>query len=277
MQKIKNYFLEKSKNQLFIFALFLTLAISFSSCSKEERIKVAVIVPESTSGENRYIKWLKNADSVNYEYIEVSLKDGIEKAEKQLKLCSGMFLIGGEDVHPGFYGQPEDSSRCGIYAERDTFEFKVIEIAKELNLPVLGICRGEQILNVAYGGSLVVDIPSDWDTSVIHRHDSTRYIGHIVYIKKGTELHRIVTADSAIAISNHHQAVRQIAPGFVPSAYSADSLIEAIERIVPDSSIYIVGVQWHPEKTDYNSPVSLPIAIDFLKEVKKYSIKKKSA
>ncbi len=277
MQIIKNYLKNTYKNPIFILTLLLIFTISISACSREEKIKVAVIVPQASKEDNRYIKWLKNADSLNYEFIEVSLEDGIEKAEKQLILCSGMLLIGGEDVHPSFYGQPEDSTRCGIYPERDTFEFEVIKIAKDLNLPVLGICRGEQILNVAYGGSLIVDIPSDWDTSVIHRHDSTHYIGHIVFIKKGTVLHRITGTDSAIAISNHHQAVKQIAPGFIPSVYSADSLIEAIERVVPDSSIYIVGVQWHPEKTEYNSPVSIPIAVDFLKEVKKFYSKKKSA
>lgn len=269
---------EKTKNiiksSLIISFLLLVFGLSLTGCSKEEKIKVAVIVPYCAGEDNRYIKWLKHSDSLSFEYLELSLEDGIENAEKLLKLCSGFVLIGGEDVHPDFYGQASDSSRCAFFAERDTFEFKAIEIAKKLNLPVLGICRGEQILNVAYGGSLVVDIPSDWDTSVIHRHDSLSYIGHIVYIVSGTELHKTVAVDSAVATSNHHQAVNRIAPGFIPSAYSSDSLIEGIERVVPDSNIYIVGVQWHPEKTDYASPLSLPIATGFLKKVKKYYLRK---
>ena len=103
-EKIKNII----KSSLIISFLLLVFGLSLASCSKEEKIKVAVIVPYCAGEDNRYIQWLKHSESLSFEYLEFSLEDGIENAEKLQKLCSGFVLMGGEHVYPSLYGQAPD-------------------------------------------------------------------------------------------------------------------------------------------------------------------------
>ncbi|MCK7532623.1 MAG: gamma-glutamyl-gamma-aminobutyrate hydrolase family protein [Marinilabiliales bacterium] len=147
---------------------------------------------------------------------------------------------------------------------RDILEFALIEKALAIKLPLLAICRGEQILNVSQGGSLIVDIPEDHGKNVIHSSDTEQLAYHSITIDTNSILHRIIKANSFDIVSVHHQAVKTLAPCFRPTAWSADGIIEAFEWLNPNGKGYLNAVQWHPEKGDYNNKLSQVIAKDFI-------------
>jgi putative glutamine amidotransferase len=144
----------------------------------------------------------------------------------------------------------------------------MIQYAMENDIPLLGICRGHQILNVANNGSLIIDIPSDYDTTIVHRKGGD----HMVRIIEGTLLSDLILPDSGLVNSSHHQAVEDLAPGFRASAFAPDGIIEAIEPVDPYEHPFILGVQWHPEtlvRVSENHPFSMPILMRFVEEVHK--------
>lgn len=151
---------------------------------------------------------------------------------KVVSRMDGILLTGGVDLHPRLYGEEIDPM-CGEITEiRDIFELALLDALAVRAVPVLGICRGIQTLNVHAGGSLHQHLPD---------HKAVR---HGVSVIPGTRLYDILGKAQIDANSYHHQAVKTPAPGFTVSAYASDGTIEAIER--PGSRFYI-GVQWHPE------------------------------
>ena len=163
--------------------------------------------------------------------------------------CDGLLLTGGVDVDPALYGQ-ERHETVETNDVRDKYEMELARLALEQDLPVLAICRGVQVLNVAAGGSLVQDIPSALDTPVAHQTEMPKNAtAHSVTISEGTCLAGLLTRrlDTHQAIdvnSRHHQSVDRVAPDFIVSAVAPDGVIEAIEK--PDAR-FCLGVQWHPE------------------------------
>ena len=165
---------------------------------------------------------------------------------------TGLILLGGADVDPRHYGEPRHSTFVPAVEGRDEYEFALAREAVARDLPVLAICRGLQVLNVALGGTLVQDIPSQVPHPLTHGLPST--------IPKDTIAHAIaVAADSILAglldgvvdaqgrcdvNSRHHQAIKTPAAGLVVTATASDGVIEAVER---PASRFCVGVQWHPE------------------------------
>lgn len=167
---------------------------------------------------------------------------------RALDAIDGLVLTGGVDVNPSRYGESRHPA-TEVNDVRDAFEFEITERALARNLPVLAICRGMQLLNVAAGGDLVQDIPSQLQTPLDHTVDSgPDAVAHKVQIERGSVLARIVKnpaqLESCDVNSRHHQSVRRVAPGFSVSATSPDGVIEGIEN--PDAP-FCVGVQWHPE------------------------------
>ena len=130
-------------------------------------------------------------------------------------------------------------------------------------MPILGICRGEQILNVANGGSLFTDIPTDIGKTVSHRNDSLAY--HHVTLAEGSLLYKICGVKEGTANSAHHQCVDKIAGNFVVSANADDGVVEAYELKDLKSYPFMLGVQWHPERLDAKNPLSTPIDDYFIK------------
>lgn len=167
-----------------------------------------------------------------------------------LETCDALLLTGGVDVDPAQYGETDRHPTVEIDPARDTYELALARAALERDLPVLAICRGAQVLNVAAGGTLIQDLPSAVVTTVEHTIDEPKdAIAHDVVVAAHSRLAGFLrtssTAPYRVAVnSRHHQAVRQPAPLFVVSATASDGVIEAIEK--PDAP-FCIGVQWHPE------------------------------
>ncbi len=158
----------------------------------------------------------------------------------------GLCLAGGEDVHPERYGQENDGCER-IDPERDELELTLLDRALESDLPVLGICRGFQVLNVAFGGSLLQDLPG-------HRPLGDEVITHEVAVDAGSLLGRVVGTQPHAVNSRHHQGVTEetLAPALRPTA-RVGHLIEAVES---GAHRFVVGVQWHPERADEVAPAA---------------------
>jgi len=227
------------------------ITIGFSRASDEAKYQL-------------YVKWLKSVDP-SFEYINFYGMD-IPDALAKLDRCSGLVLTGGVDVHPSYYGKAEDENRCELDLIRDILEFALIEKALSLKLPILAICRGEQILNVSQGGDLIVDIPVDYGKNVIHSSDTDQLAYHSIIIDSTSILYRLIRVTSFDIVSVHHQAVKNLAPCFRPTAFASDGIIEAFEWSNPEGKSYLNAVQWHPEKGDYHNDLSQVIAKDFIEK-----------
>jgi putative glutamine amidotransferase len=163
-----------------------------------------------------------------------------------LETIDGLMLTGGADVHPSFYGQIV-LERCGdIDEERDRFEIELIHAARDRDMPVLGICRGLQILNVASGGTLYQDLSyrPGTDPSHVSPRDRRSEPIHPVAIIPGSRLADIVGLGEAAVTSTHHQVIRDLAPGLTASAVAPDGVVEAVEG----PGRFMLAVQWHPER-----------------------------
>jgi len=175
---------------------------------------------------------------------------GVERA---LAGIDGLLLTGGDDVAPSRYGEAAHGSVVEAEPGRDEFEIGLIAAARATELPMLAICRGIQVLNVACGGTLVQDIPSQVAGALTHSLPSPPNqpysLAHEIWIEKDSMLsklmrERLADVDTCEVNSRHHQAVKAVAPGFTVSATAPDGVIEAIED---PASRFCLGVQWHPE------------------------------
>lgn len=163
-----------------------------------------------------------------------------------LDRVAGLVLSGGSDLDPALYGAAPHASVTNVYRARDDFELALAREALRRDLPLLAICRGQQVLNVACGGTLVQDIPSEISNGVDHDPERERWeTAHDVAILPGTTLRAILGRDTVAVNSFHHQAVKTLGEGLVVSARAVeDGVIEGIEN--PQRS-FAIGVQWHPE------------------------------
>ena len=174
-----------------------------------------------------------------------------EDADELMARFDGLILMGGGDVDPKLYGQEPSVYVYGILTEQDIFESTMVKAAIRNGKPVLAICRGLQITNVALGGTLVQEIATlpNADTQVLHKPDNfpegAPFALHDVRIQDGSRLALALGTTAIRGASFHHQIVDQVAPGCVAVAWSPDGLLEGIEH----TDHWLVGVQWHPEDT----------------------------
>jgi putative glutamine amidotransferase len=170
-----------------------------------------------------------------------------DSAAAILDSVDGLVLTGGGDIDPAMYGEQRHEKVRSVNVERDTTEAALVAAAKMRRTPVLAICRGIQMLNVALGGTLVQDIPSQVGTTIAHDEDTPRDLrSHDITIESGSLIARAVgTADCRVN-SFHHQSVKDVAEGMQVTARSADGVIEGMESTSPDW--WVLGVQWHPEE-----------------------------
>jgi len=169
-----------------------------------------------------------------------------EAAASVLAGVDGLLLTGGDDVDPALYGEAPHPSFDVSEPGRDAFEIDLVRRALDADIPVLAICRGLQVLNVALGGTLIQDIPSE--PAALLPHDAEgppTTLAHTVEVAPGSCLAALVGPDATRAVnSRHHQAVRELGSGLIVTATSPDGVIEAAE--VP-AARFCIGVQWHPE------------------------------
>ena len=178
------------------------------------------------------------------------LDPATDRAEDVLTWCRGLLLTGGADVDPARYGEPRHPSVFEIDSARDEYEIGLVNKAIAAGIPVLAICRGMQVMNVACGGTLVQDIPSQVFGALEHTI-KTPLVGlaHEVWVVRGSVLWTLMQnelrdGEALDANSRHHQSVARLAEGFDQSATAPDGVIEGMERT---GATFCVGVQWHPE------------------------------
>jgi putative glutamine amidotransferase len=168
-------------------------------------------------------------------------------ADAALEGMSGLVLTGGEDVNPKRYGVAPHADLGAVHDGRDAFETALVHAAHERALPTLAICRGIQILNVAFGGTLVQDIPTEWKGAIEHDGDWPRARRvHEVSVSPGSRLAEALGTDKPIVNSMHHQAVDSVAPPLKAVARAPDGIVEGLEW--PNDDWWMLGVQWHPEE-----------------------------
>lgn len=169
-----------------------------------------------------------------------------KELEPALGAVRGLVLTGGEDVDPAEYGAPSRGSQAP-HRERDQCELALVRLARERNVPTLAICRGIQVVNVALGGTLVQDIPSECPSSINHDQSGARAMRvHDVYIEPESKLADAIGATRVEVNSSHHQALARVANGLRVTAKSPDGLVEGAEW--EGDYWWMVGVQWHPEE-----------------------------
>jgi putative glutamine amidotransferase len=158
----------------------------------------------------------------------------------------GVLMTGGPDVDPAAYGEERHQAVSSLApAARDRFELELARAALEKNTPLLAICRGMQVLNVAAGGSLVQDIPSSMPDALPHQvSEPKNAIAHAVLIAPGSRIAELLAASEARVNSRHHQAVKQVGAGLHVTATAPDGVIEGLEK---PGGHFCVAVEWHPE------------------------------
>lgn len=183
--------------------------------------------------------------------IPVLIPPGEKRWRELLDHLDGCILSGGGDLDPALYGGQPHPSIYMVDPERDELEVTLARALFERDLPVLGICRGAQVLNIARGGTLIEHLPDEVGESVLHRLPPREPGPHPVTIEPGSRLASILEEVETECASWHHQAIRELAPGFRVTARAADGTLEAFED--PEHP-WLVAVQWHPELTAHESP-----------------------
>jgi putative glutamine amidotransferase len=183
----------------------------------------------------------------------VPLRPGDEaRIPALLRECAGFLLSGGDDMAPEYYGEAPHPALGPVDGPRDRMEYLLARAAAAEDAPLLGICKGLQVLNVALGGSLVQDIPSQVAGAVPHRGS----VRHAVRVEEGTRLASVVGAGEWEVNSSHHQAAARLGTGLRVSARGPDGVIEGLER---PGARFLVAVQWHPEREGCSGRTGDPV------------------
>lgn len=178
----------------------------------------------------------------------IALPHEVAFVEQYLDMIDGLIITGGNfDVPPEMYGDQSVHAKVTTKPRRSEFEWAITKGAVARNIPILGICGGEQLLNVILGGTLIQHIPDSIANPLAHEQPNPRHeVGHEIAIVANTKLYEIIGAPTASVNSAHHQAVGKPAPGVVVNARASDGVIEGIEY---PAHPFCLGVQWHPEFT----------------------------
>ena len=188
------------------------------------------------------------------DYLEALSRAGAEPRELRpdrdllpaaLETCDGVLLTGGVDVDPALYGEPERHPSVEIDPARDAYELAVARLALARDMPMLAICRGAQVLNVAAGGTLIQDILDEIPSALDHRFEPRTGAAHPIEVDPDSRLADVLGATRVLVNSLHHQSVRDSASGLVVVAHAPDGVVEGIEC---PGHRFAVAVQFHPEE-----------------------------
>tara|TARA_B100000902_G_scaffold163425_2_gene158647 strand:- start:72375 stop:73115 length:741 start_codon:yes stop_codon:yes gene_type:complete len=240
--------------------VLLIIILNLFSCKTNNK-KIILLSKASKN----YIEWIKDDNIIILDAYSIKNTDSI------LKISNGIILTGGEDINPLIYGDSSNLEVCEyINHNRDSLELKIFKYALDNKIPLLGICRGMQMINVAYGGSLYGDIPSQLGTETIHRKNGeTTHIIKVNNEYKNSYYYKLIfpnNKNTFLVNSFHHQGLKKIAPGVHILAKSPDGLPEAIaiDTIIHP---YMTAVQFHPERLEKNNPISKTIKNRFINKV----------
>jgi putative glutamine amidotransferase len=175
-----------------------------------------------------------------------------EDLDQLLTKIAGIMFIGGDDYCPSNYGEAKHQSVELCHPSRDDFDIRLMKKTLNRDMPVLGVCAGAQLLNIAMGGTLIQDIGTEQENAETHTSKNGWQNGwtmHPVKIEPHTELAQIFRATEVSIVSSHHQAIRRLGSGLKAVAWAEDGIIEAVES---ESRPFTIGVQWHPER-DYET------------------------
>lgn len=176
--------------------------------------------------------------------IPVLIPPQPENAEQLMRELDGFLLAGGDDCDPAVYGEERHPTVDPMDVRRQANDLALAEAARKHDVPMLGICLGLQVMNVAAGGTLIQDIDSEHDTEIRHASVPEDRARHDVIIEKGTQLAGVLPALELNVNSSHHQAIRRVGQGLRVTALAPDGIVEGVED--PKHPFYL-GVQWHPE------------------------------
>jgi putative glutamine amidotransferase len=228
------------------------------------RVGPLIAVPSYRLEPGRVARWPEGGYGVPAPYLDALRRSGARTAilapgdmaqpDEVIQPFDGLLLVGGGDVDPVRYGAQRGAHDYGVDPERDAFEVAVLHAADRMGIPTLCICRGAQVLNVAYGGTLEQHLP-DVDGLLEHGvplDDTTSM--HDVEAVRGTRLAAAAEISSLRCSSHHHQGIASVGEGLSIAGRSSDGLVEALERDTVPNGGWILGVQWHPEETAATDP-----------------------
>ncbi|WP_196001263.1 gamma-glutamyl-gamma-aminobutyrate hydrolase family protein [Clostridium sp. 1001271B_151109_B4] len=208
---------------------------------------------------NNYSKCIAKANGIPIYLPIIENKDVLEE---QLSLCNGILLPGGADINPLLYNTSPQLHLGKCNDLIDWYQISITQKALSLNMPILGICRGIQVLNVAAGGTLYQDISHNIPNAILHNQNShLSNICHPISIKKNSLIRNILGEDKYIVNSAHHQAVKELGNNLIATSTSPDGIIESIEM---EGKNFVVGVQWHPEMLSLKDTIMLKLFESFI-------------
>ena len=201
--------------------------------------------------------------------------DSKETIKRQVESLDGLYLTGGKDINPSTYDEEPHSKLEAVEHGRDEYEIEIIKHAFKRGIPILGICRGSQLLNSLTDGTMYQDLESQYegDSLIQHKQKSDRdYLQHSLLIEEGSRLHKIIGKDKIRVNSHHHQANKEVDnKDFIVSGRASDGVIEAFEGT---GDTFIMGLQFHPEDSYKFDEPSKKILEAFISEAQKFRDKK---
>ena len=220
-------------------------------------------LPQSVVMNQRYYHAVASAGAAP---VLIPLLDDLDTLRSIYERVGGVLIPGGVDIDPSMFGESPHERLGRVDPARDRVEIQLVKWAVADGKPVLGLCRGLQVINVALGGTLYQDLDAEFPNAIKHDYYPTfgfarNHLAHDVTLERGSRLRHALVSDRIAVNSMHHQGIKALAPVLTPTATAPDGLIEAAES--PNGS-FLVGVQWHPEAFDVTDPHTAPLFRDFV-------------
>ena len=210
-------------------------------------MKIAISVSEAGKAKGKERAYVEALLAAGARLEEIEVITEADAARRQIENFDGILFAGGDDVDPAFYDEPKKYDTVHANRSRDEFEFALLDRARTERLPVLGICRGIQMINVKFGGTLYQHLPSESDSEIRHAQEGSRSEPtHGVTLTDPESRLAEVFRGSWRVNSLHHQGIKRLGRGLKVTAHCEDGLVEAVEAA--DDGPYLLAVQWHPEE-----------------------------